>query len=150
MTTAEIIDNIVEWIVGVLLEMKETYDHATDERGALPDVAVEISEYRVTDAVLDARLAKLNIQQMRSKVFEIEVILVVAPDPPGDAENALKDFTDRLVDDLLADPTLSGRVAWVNTNPRVSFRPPFVEFDDGTRGRIASLYMQVGQHVEVG
>jgi hypothetical protein len=75
--------------------------------------------------------------------------LVVTPDPPGEAEGFLKDFTDRLVDDLLVDPTLSGRVAWVNTNPRVSFRPPFVEFDDGTRGRIASLFIQVGQTLEV-
>jgi hypothetical protein len=149
MTTTELIENIVQWVVGVIPEIKDAYDHATDQRDSLPDVAVEVNEWRVTEGRQDARLAKLNIEQIRVRVYELEIILVVTPDPPGEAEGFLKDFTDRLVDDLLVDPTLSGRVAWVNTNPRVSFRPPFVEFDDGTRGRIASLFIQVGQTLEV-
>lgn len=152
MTTDELTTHVVDWAVSVLPELSGSYDHATDERyKGLPDIAVEIVSMRVTDIRGDGRMAKLQqIQQLRMKQYDLELILVVDPDPPEQAEAFVKDFADRLVDNLLSNKTLGGRVAWVNDTPRVSYRPPFVEFTDGTRGRIVTLYLQVGQQVEVG
>ncbi len=149
MSTKTLTNAIMDWGVEVLPEVQEAYDHATDERAGLPDIAVEVTGWRITAGPVDQRLAKLQVQQQDMKVTDLEFILVVAPEPAETAEDQLKDFSDRLVDALLQDPSLGNRVAWVNNNPRVSFRPPLVEFEDGTRGRIVTLFLQVGQTVEV-
>ena len=151
MTTREITDEIVAWADQLIPELEYAFNHATDEHGGLPDIAVEVTGINFTTAPVEGRLAKLQqIEQTRTKIWDLEVILVVPPDPAQDAENMLKDFSDRLLDDFLVPAgNIRSRFAWVNDTPRVSFRPPLVEFEDGTRGRIVTLFMQVGQQVEV-
>jgi hypothetical protein len=143
---------IIAWAVEVLPELDGAgYDYATDERyKGLPDVACEISSWALNDFPgADRRLAQLQqVQQLRMKTYEVEVIIAVPPDPADQAEAALKDLTDRLTDDYIRGVNMRGKVAQTSGTVRVSFRPPFVEFDDGTRARIATVYLQVGQQVD--
>lgn len=152
--TGDISAAIIDWAVLVLPELTGSgYDYATDERyKGLPDVACEITGWALQDFPgADRRLAQLQqIQQSRMKLYDVEVIIAVPPDPADEAEAALKDLTDRLTDDYIKNANMRGMVAHASGTVRVAFRPPYVEFDDGTRARIATVYLQVGQQVEVG
>lgn len=150
-STEDTVEAVSEWAVATLPELTDkSYAYATGDRVlGLPDIAVEIVDYSVNVDVASGTLRQIQqIEQIRLKVTNLELILVVPPNPPSEADKALKDFSDRLVDALLKDKTLGGRVSWAGNTPRVSFRPPYVEFDDGTQGRIVTLYLQIGQQLE--
>jgi hypothetical protein len=154
MTLKEFSDAVLDWAVETLPELNaSTYDHATDERTKpFPDVALEVVDVRRGGAPtgIDTRLAKIQqVQQIVVRTVDFELILVVDPEDPQVAEDQLKDFVERIFNALEEDKTLGNRVQWVDDSPRASFRPPFVEFDDGTRGRIVTLFMQAGYKLEV-
>lgn len=152
--TKDITQEVEAWAVSVIPELETSFDHAESEHAeGFPDIAVEVTNTHISDGITtDSRLAKLQQvqQKKRVQIFDLELILVTKPEPAHDAEDFLKDKTDALIDSALSrtEPTTSG--FYFNMSPRRNFRPPMVEFDDGSRGRIVTLYLQVGKPMEEG
>jgi hypothetical protein len=149
MNHADIGDKLIAWADGVLPELQGTYSHAPDRKDQpFPDIAAELIEIGYTEAPAADVPDIQQIQQARvHQVSRWELILVVDPDPADEADTTLKDFTGRMAAAALADRTLGGRVTQIGKDFSFSFRPAFVEFDDGSRGRAATMNLAVADLV---
>lgn len=149
MTTAELATALEEWAIAELPDIKGSYDFPTAEKTQpLPDVAIEVDGVNTSlnppDASLEAMFA---IQQTAMRTWVVRLLLMVKPEPGDVASQQLAGFVDKLQASLMSDGTLGGRVSWTSKETRGSFTPPFVQFDDGTRGRAATLEITVGEPI---
>lgn len=147
MTTQEMATALESWAVAMLPDLQGSYDYATPEKTQpLPDVGIELDNTTVTLNPPDPTLEQLfAIQQAMMRLWTVRVMLMVEPDPADVASSKLADYIDTLIASATADSTLGERVSWVSKEMRGSFSPPFVQFDDGTRGRAATLELTVGE-----
>ena len=60
----------------------------------------------------------------------------------------LRDFEARLLESVLKDATLGGRVPIASPQMEFDFTAPFVEYEDGTKGREMTMTIAVGHLVE--
>jgi hypothetical protein len=135
------------WAVATLPDLQGSYDYATAEKTQpLPDVGIELDNTAVTLSPPDPTLEQMfAIQQAMMRTWTVRVMLMVAPDPADTASSTLAGYIDALMASAVSDGTLGGRVSWLSKEMRGSFTPPFVQFDDGTRGRAATLELTVGE-----
>lgn len=140
---------LIEWADAVLPELAGSYAHAPDKKDQpFPDIAAELIDIGYTEAPAPGVPDIQQIQQaVVHQVSRWELILVVDPDPPDQADTTLKEFTGRLATSALDDATLGGRVTRIGKDFSFSFRPAFVEFDDGSRGRAATMNLAVADLV---
>lgn len=147
MTTEQTAEALVAWVLEVVPEMQGSYDHPTDRKDQpLPDVAVEFESIEIGGG---DEFSEFDIQQVAMRVRRANVLLMVDTEPAEAASDQLTDFIDRLMENGLSDRTLGGRVLRVSATMRASMTPPFVEFDDGTKGRLATLTIAVADVVEI-
>ncbi len=148
MTIEQVTGAVVAWAKEVLPELQGTYDYPADAKiFPLPDAAAEIQDVEL--AVADAGdFPNLNIEQAMLRVYHVHLLLLVDPEPPDEATEKLTDFVDRLTASALSDRTLGGRVGGVAPTFRSTFTPPFVEFDDGTRGRLSTMEFTIGELID--
>lgn len=151
LSTKQVTLALESFCIEVMPELEGSYDYSTDEQyKGLPDVAIEVQDLSVGAVPVSSNLRQIQqIEQARTFTWNVQILIIVPPEPAADADTALKDLTDRFISRVLLDKTLGGRVSWVGDSPRASFLPPFVEFEDGTQGRFVTLYLQVGQMTEV-
>jgi len=148
MTIQEVAEALIAWVLAECPTIAGSYDHPPDEKHqALPDVACEVTDVETKQA--DERFRAFAVQQLEVRVFEAELLIVVDPDPAQTATFALYGFIDALQAAAKADMTLGSRVPAASPFTRASFRPPFVEFDDGSKGRIATLSIGIAEPLEV-
>lgn len=143
-------ERLSDWAVETLPELgTRVTDYASGQKKyALPDLAVEIQSVEMRQAD-PADFPELSIEQAFLRVYAYDLLLVADPADEQAASDQLSDFVDRLTQSGVDDATLGGRVPGVALTFSASFTPPFVEFDDGTRGRLATLSLTVGEPIEV-
>lgn len=146
-STQELSDAIVDWAVALIPEIEGTYAFAADRKDqALPDLAVEPTRME-TILGADPRFPWANIEQIQLKVNSFNLLVMVEPDPPEEASTLLTSIADRVLAALVADPGFGG-LALASPYATATMDPPFVQFDDGTRGRLCTIGFAVAQPTE--
>ena len=166
-TNQEIIDALIAWARATLPEIAEdsTYDHYTQAKPRpFPDVVCEVEDDQVVAAgAVRQEFPAVFVQPMavsHVQVWTCRLAFMVSyeADDPDDPESVvaagetaahtLRSFRERLASALDDDGTLGSRVPFVSPLRRFRFVPPFVKYDDGTRGREMSLQLLVGEPLE--
>lgn len=148
MTPKQVAVALMQWADATIPELAQAYDHATEGKAGFPDIGVEFSEIEHTDVVgKDERLPfEQSIEQTGAVLYRTMLLLVV------DAELGAQAASDKLyqyANDLAvvakADRTLGGRVVRISRRMRFDFHPdaPFIEFDDGSKGRRMTMHLVV-------
>lgn len=143
----EIADALVAWTRTNLEAIETGYAfQASEKTGSLPDVAAEIQKISLvrTDT---QNFPVSGVEQVLLRVFDVHLMFLVEPEPADAATLQLEEFADTLTEAILTDPSMSGALENVAISPLfdVSFTPPFVEFEDGTQGRMATMELKVGE-----
>lgn len=148
--TQEIANAIVVWAREHLAAIKTGYAFPADQKtGDLPDVAAEIQHIRL-QRTSPENFPAAGIEQVLVRLYEFNLIFLVEPDPADTATEQLEEFVDVITAAILADPSMGELLPNTAITPvfDASFSPPFVEFEDGTRGRIATMELKVGEIVD--
>lgn len=154
MTDTPTLTALIEaWAVATCPELSgSSYEfHPSQKSKPLPDIAVEVNDvstgYTPSDVGLEGPVGGAGWQQAMFRAWIIELMLMVDPTDPGAAETQLKGFSDALQNSVLSDNTLGNTVPWVNRRMKSTFTPPFVQFEDGTRGRLMTMTIVAGEVV---
>lgn len=149
MTSNDATQNLVEWARETLPELQAVYDHvpATKSDG-LPDMVAEVARTGV-DMGGSERFRFWDIQQRAIYFVEAELSFMVDNSDTAAAATQLRDFENRLLMGVMEDPTLGKRVPFASPLVSFDFTSPFVEYEDGTRGREMTMTLAVGDVVEV-
>lgn len=144
---------VLEWVQQLVPALEGAYDYAPAAKPqALPDVVVDVTEPQTT--VDDPRFPYHQLQGQWVLVTPCQVsLMAAATDPDGQpqhqlATRQLRGWGYTLLMGVRDDQTLGGRVDVVSPFVEVRFRPAFVEYGDGTRGREATVDLAVGQLIE--
>ena len=148
MTSNDATARIVEWARAVLPELTAAYDHVPlGKTNALPDLVAELRTTGVGMGGTD-RFRFWEIQQRAIYFCEFVLSFMVDNDAPEVAAETLRDFENRLLMAVVGDPTLGARVPFASPLVEFDFTSPFVEYEDGTRGREMTMTIAVGELVE--
>lgn len=140
---------LVDWASEVLPELAAGYDFVPASKpDPLPDVIVEVVRTAVAANGAE-HFPFWQLQQRHVEVYECSLAFMVDNIDPSAAATQLRNFRDRLRDRALADETLGGRVPFRSPFISFDFSPPFVEYEDGTKGREMTMTLTVGDLVEV-
>ena len=148
MTSEEAVQRIVAWLDQVLPELTTAYDHVPTSKGnGLPDCVVELQRSGVDMGGSD-RFRFWDIQQRAIYFCEVEASFMVDNSDTDAAATQLRNFENRLLMGVMRDPTLGNRVPFASPLVEFDFTGPFVEYEDGTRGREMTMTIAVGDLVE--
>jgi hypothetical protein len=136
----------VEWAREVNPEIVSGFDHEVDFKTGLPDVIATLDDSSVR--VGDANFPFSSIQQRFVATWSITLSFMVDDSDPDAADALLKTFANRLKASALQDGTLGGRVPFISRLMSFDYTNPFVEYQDGTRGREMTMQLTVGELVE--
>ena len=138
------------WIRAVLPELEDrTYPYVpTGKSKALPDAVIDVGREDVVRD--DEDFTILRLQQVAAvRIFRMGVSIMVEAGTTdadaGAAQTTLRSFIDRLLSGILQDDTLGARVDQASPFVEVDYTPPFVEYEDGTRGREVTLNFAIGE-----
>lgn len=148
METQAVAEQVAEWVVEVCdPEIQGSYTHLPFEKPqALPDVVCEVLDKGITRD--DPRMPWSQLEQTWLRIWQVNVSVMVDNQDPEQASNALSGYSDQLEAALMQDGTLGGRVQLVSPYHRFDFSTPYVEYQDGMRGREMNLQISVGELVE--
>lgn len=150
MTEDQVADAVAAWVQAVLPELNAARSWLSASKTELPDVMVDVAEKSI--ALRDDRFPRIDFQQAAIRVFEVEFALMVEHTTGLDRDKQeteqLRDFGSRLEASLLSDGTLGGRVFMASPLLRIDYRLPFVQYEDGTRGRQSLVTLAVGEPVK--
>lgn len=142
---------VVEWAREQLPELNEGRSWLTAHKTKLPDVVADVAEKAIV--LRDERFPRLDIEQAALRVFEVEMSFMVDKQTGDTADREetmqLRDFGARLEASLASDGTLGDRVfAASPVGATFSYRLPFVQYEDGTRGRQMALSFPIAEPVQ--
>lgn len=151
MNENEVAEAVVAWSREVLSELNEGRSWLTAHKTKLPDVVADVAEKSIV--LRDERFPRLDIQQAALRVFEVEMSFMVEKNTGDSADREeteqLRDFGERLEASLTTDGTLGDRVfAASPVGASFSYRLPFVQYEDGTRGRQMTLSFPVAEPIQ--
>lgn len=167
MTEGECATAVLEWVREVLPPqgsgddpgIESGYDYAVGAKvGPLPDAVVFVERKRVVRS--DDVEPFSHLQQVWVRMFDIRAsIMVEVRREPGDtpeeiearaaaAHAMLCGFGAELEVSAFADGTLGGRVDTTLPQTVFDYSQPFVEYEDGTRGRLLAIEMTVCELIE--
>lgn len=147
MITRAIAKACEEWAAAAA-NLNSSFDHPPEQiNKALPLVIAEVQAKRRQKTPQEFQ--ERAYQQATMRVWDVELTLLVSPDPAWTASQTLYDMIDALEDALFVDVTLGGRVNFAMKTVDASFDPPEVEFSDGTAARQATFQMTIGELAEV-
>jgi hypothetical protein len=121
------------------IESRYPYPVATKE-GTLPDVVAVADSAEITRG--DERFFFLPVQQLWLRIFPVTVSIMGDAEgkTPAEVDEELKAFAETLQMDVYGDATLAGNLpdgtAYVAPASTWAFDPVFIEYDDGTTGRV--------------
>lgn len=141
MTTEETTEALIEWAVEVLPELAQARARPEGDL-PFPDLCVSFSRVQQIAGKAGGRL-----QQGHERVRTFDLILLVDDEPADDASESLGRFCDKLMDELVRDRTLAGRVASADATAEASLIPPFVDIIGGGQARQATLTLTVRDQV---
>ncbi len=152
MTENECAVAVVAWARAVVPELTQGRSWVSAQKSGLPDVMGDVAEKSIV--MEDDRFPHLGIEQAALRVFEVELAFMVDkavgdPDSSADEKETLKlrEFGRLLEVSLLSDGTLGGRVFMASPIATFNYRLPFVQYQDGTRGRQMTLSLAVAEPV---
>lgn len=148
MTTEEIVDVIELWATETVPELN-SYDHPPEQL----DQAMPLCIAEVTDDALkttDERLAgQAAYQQTYLRVHDVDLTLLISPNPAWTASKTLYRMVDQLTVALRRDSTLGNRVHGASPLYDASYEPPEIEYADGTVARQVTIHLTIGTTVPV-
>lgn len=164
MTEDQIADALVDWTTSILTDaalgngngLKASYSFLPQQKGQLPDVAATVEQKRISQGIEERLFFPLaDLQQTVLRVFECLLsFMVESPDTPGMASDEAEQRLLRLYgatveESVRADASLGGRLQTAFASPvmLVDYRLPFVQYQDGTRGRQATVVLAIGELV---
>ena len=156
MTTQEVAEAVRDWVRETVPELQSGYHYdAPAKTGPLPDVAVEVTAEGPDRQGLFRYWPQLQqLDGVWGYVCELSLLHDLGePDDPATQEAAaiaLRDWARRLKEAIRHDSTLGGRVPLTSRFIQIRYRPGYVEFPDGTRGREVRVDIVVGEPQEVG
>lgn len=155
MTTEQIAEALRDWARATLPALQAGTAFLAATRHQLPDVQVDVqTKQRLIGP--DDRFPFTELQQVNLIVWDAELqFMVETQDDPTDntaeaEQKQLWGFADAADDAIIADPQLGGVLAddcIASPLTAWDFASPFVQYDDGTRGRMALLSIAVAQIV---
>ncbi len=147
-STQSLADSLVAWAVATVPTILGTYAHPHAEKTqALPDLAAEIITSRALRAD-DENFPYLGVEQFMLRVHQFRLMFVVEPDNALVATQQLETIIDALTTSMISDHSLGGRVPSTSPLSEATYDPPFIEFADGTRGRLATLEILVADTID--
>ena len=161
MTNEEAIDAVLAFAVAACPPLAgHTYDFvpASKPKG-LPDIVAELQSEGVV--LEDESFPIARLQQAALRVWRI-VLSVMDDASPADAQDPasvdaahaasqsrLRGWAEALLEGVMADHTLGGRVQLASPFVEVAYTPPYVEYEDGTRGREMTVTLSVAEMIGV-
>jgi hypothetical protein len=148
MDANQLAEILVDWVKETCPDLLGAYAHdPATKTQPLPDVAVFVDNERDApgDPTLGLPLADFGIEQATAHISSVTVMLMVAPTDDDSADQELRTFIDQLANSVRAQNGLGGRIAGAAPYWSASYEPPFVEFDDSTKGRAATFSLTVAE-----
>lgn len=148
MDANQIAEALVEWALATCPNLEGSYDHDPESKTQpLPDVAAVIGGEGdgPSDPSLGLEISDFGLQQATLHTARASLILMVDPGDGDEATEQLQGFVGALAASLRADRTLGGRVPAAAPVWTASYEPPFVEFDDSTKGRVATFSLVIAE-----
>lgn len=139
---------LVEWAVETCADLNNVYEcDPARIQHALPIAVADIGEEAVvrSDPTLGIEIADLGLEQGNLHVLRSSIALMVDDTADDSAAKELEALVAKLGAAIATDETLGGRVHAVSPFWRASYEPPFVEFDDGTKGRMATFSLAIAE-----
>jgi hypothetical protein len=113
----------------------------------MPDVVVTLIRTFVQQGPGDA-FTVWQLQQQLVEAYEYQLSFTVENLDPSLAAEQLRAFRDQLIEAVLLQPTLKGRVPFRSPFASFDFDPAFVEYEDGTTGREMTMTLTIGDLAE--
>jgi hypothetical protein len=146
-TQGQAIAGVADWAKDVIPELNFAYEYeVTAKTVALPDLVVDLDSVRVSFNATEFPL--LDLQGHMVVTYSMVLSFMVDNSEPSTAADSLRSFGDRLLDSILSDGTLGGRVQFASPQISLDYSNPFMEYEDGTRGREMVMTMLIGNLVE--
>lgn len=149
MTPEDAVNAVAAWAQDVLGDdLKWAYPYVPAGKSeSLPDLVVEVTRSVIT---LDgeALFREWRLQQRMVEIHEVMLAFMVGNDDPMAAAVVLRSFGERLQAAWLRSATLGGRVPMRSPFCEFDYTTPFVEYEDGTKGREMTMSVAVGDLVE--
>lgn len=148
MDSTEAAKAAAEWAEATCDGLTNAYSHDPSRiLDALPIATASASRESVlaNDPRLGIEIADFGIEQADLHTMQVEILLLVRPEPADEASAQLESFVSALRLSLAADPTLGGRVMSASRYWDANYEPPFLEFDDGTTARAATFSLAVAE-----
>jgi len=147
-STEDVLTGLNEWVLAVCTPtIVGAYPFLPAEKPlAFPDVVAEVLDIRLT--VDDPAFPFSVIQQTWLKVWQVGLSIMVSNADPEAAASQLEGYADQMDASIRSDGSLGGRVPFISPYYSFDFTAPFVEYNDGTRGREMNVQISVGELVE--
>lgn len=137
------------WAVDVTDPPMSSYpDEPEDLDEAYPIVVADIQRDRQVEGQNEPGLKVQQFQQVYLRVVVVRLTLLVSPNPPWTAAQALYDYGDQLAR-ALKDRTLGGRVKVASPLYDADYSRGEVEHPSGSVARAATFDITVGEQTEV-
>lgn len=165
MNENECADQLVDWLTDLLgagsslaldEQLKASYPFLPSQKGPLPDASAEVAQKRISRGAEETLFFPIQqIQQAVLRVFECQLTFMVemAATPAMASDEAeqrlLRTYGGMIEESARADASLGGRLndAFISPVMLFDYRLPFAQYQDGTRGRQASVVVAVGEMV---
>jgi len=148
LTHDQVVVKLLDWARVTLPTLQGGYSYVPAAKTAnLPDVVCEVNTSLVTDS--DPDFPWEDIQQTWIMVYRCQLSFMVDNGDPKAAAEQLRGFADALRVEALKDRTLGSRVPARSARFSFTWSPPFVEYEDGTKGREMSLELAIADPIEV-
>ena len=148
MTTQQVVDALEAWSKFVVPAFS-SYDHtpeATDT--ALPIVIAEIQQDAVSSGGRGEGGKLQQVTQLpNARLWQVQLLILVSPDPPATASSALYGYVDLLGQSLRTDSTLGYRVPVALPGYKADYTPAEVEIGDGLIARAVRFELTVAEQV---
>lgn len=154
-TAAELVAAWVGEVCDVPAERRFAYPQAT-KAAELPDVAAAVTDSRVQAGPDAIYFPLLMLEQTWLNLYVVEFSLMVEQGNDDEAAAAAQatvyGFAKSLREAIVGDPSLGGTLdaaAGVFASPLIGFdfREPFVEYEDGTRGRVTPGVVRLAEAI---
>lgn len=153
MTEDDVAVAVKDWVLAELPSLTIGRSWLTAQKTTLPDVVVDVAEKGIV--LQDNRFPRLTeLQQVALRVFEVEFSIMTAHEADGSADQSeteeLRGYGATLEASLLNDGTLGDKVFMASPIATFNYRLPFVQYEDGTRGRQMAVALAVAEPVQPG
>lgn len=146
MNSILVVKGVESWVVGVIPALISSFSVPPEELDkTLPLVIAAIRSDSLNEE--DASLpGTAQFEQTLLRLWTIDVVIMVKPDPVTAQTEALYGYVDALGGSLRGGVSLSDKVVLSHLYD-ASYDPPEVEYDDGTIARQVTISVVVGETV---